>query len=219
LVPIIALVLALPRSSDAQATAPAPAPQAPLPNRLNEVFPNWLRVRAEFRERVEGFESAGFVPDRDDSYYLSRFRLNATVTPSKLLSFQAQVQDSRVADKSIGPTTAPFRGPFDLRLGFAQVGNAKSPVTVQAGASSSSSTTSGWWAICRGPTRRARGTAGTSRIPTRRFSSTRLAHRSSAVLPGEFDKSGAGNRFAGAYLQTTKVIPGVSLMPFAFWKA
>src|SRR4030095_2472908 len=133
LLPIAALVVALPGFAQAQATPPAPSPQAPLPNRLNEVMPTWLRVRAEFRERVEGFESAGFVPDRDDSYYLSRFRLNATVTPSKLLSFQAQVQDSRVADKSIGPTTAPFRGPFDLRLGFAQVGNAKSPLTVQAG--------------------------------------------------------------------------------------
>ena len=96
----------------------ATPPKAPVPNRVNDVLPTWLRVRGEFRERAEGFEGAGFVDDRDDAYYLSRFRLHATVTASKRLSFQTQVQDSRVADKSVGPTTAPFRGPFDLRLAF-----------------------------------------------------------------------------------------------------
>ena len=37
-------------------------------NRANEVMPSWLRVRGEFRERVEGFESANFIDDRDDTY-------------------------------------------------------------------------------------------------------------------------------------------------------
>ena len=218
LVPIFALVLALPGLSNAQATAPAPSPQAPLPNRLNEVFPNWLRVRAEFRERVEGFESSGFVPERDDAYYLSRFRLNATVTPSTLLSFQAQVQDSRVADKSVGPTSAPFRGPFDLRLGFAQIGNARSPVTMQAGRIELvvddqrlvgnlpwTNTARSW-------------DGGHITYSNKAFQLDAFGASLVRSLPGEFDKSGAGNRFAGAYLQTTKVIPGVSLMPFAFWK-
>ena len=80
-------------------------------------MPSWLRVRGEFRERVEGFENSGFTAERDDSYALSRVRLNATITASKSLSFQANVQDARVAKKQVGPTTAPFRGPFDLRTG------------------------------------------------------------------------------------------------------
>src|SRR5689334_23268648 len=93
----------------AQAAAPAAqiqqAPVPPFPNRVNTVLPSWLRVRGEFRERFEGFDGANFVDGRDDYYALSRVRVNATITPSKSLSFQANVQDARVADKTIGPTT------------------------------------------------------------------------------------------------------------------
>ena len=98
-----------------------PAPKPPFPNRANSVMPSWLRVRGEFRERVEGFDNSGFTADRDDAYALSRVRLNATITASKSLSFQANVQDARVANKEVGPTTAPFRGPFDLRTAFADI--------------------------------------------------------------------------------------------------
>ena len=38
----------------------------PLPNRVNEVLPSWLRVRGEFRERFEGFTGGGFV-ERDEA--------------------------------------------------------------------------------------------------------------------------------------------------------
>src|SRR5688572_31486102 len=78
---------------------PAP-PRAPTPNRFNEVLPSWLRVRGEFRERMEGFDGGGFIEEREDLYWLSRVRLNATVTPSKTFSLQAQVQDARVARKT-----------------------------------------------------------------------------------------------------------------------
>ena len=54
----------------AQPTAPAPAaaqlqpaPRPPFPNRANTVMPSWLRVRGEFRERVEGFENSGFTAE------------------------------------------------------------------------------------------------------------------------------------------------------------
>jgi len=114
-------------------TAPATPPRLPLPNRLNTVLPAWLRVRGEFRERFEGFENLGFNSTRDDTYWLSRFRVGATVTPSKALSFQVQVQDARVGKKTVGPTGTPFRAPFDLRMAFADVGNAKGPATIRGG--------------------------------------------------------------------------------------
>ena len=44
-----------------------PAPKPPFPNRANSVMPSWLRVRGEFRERVEGFENSSFTADRDDA--------------------------------------------------------------------------------------------------------------------------------------------------------
>ena len=82
--PSTAAAVATAAAAVQQPAAPQPAalPKAPIPNRLNEVLPTWLRVRGEFRERVEGFDSLGFTPDRDDTYSLSRFRVNATVTPS-----------------------------------------------------------------------------------------------------------------------------------------
>lgn len=69
-----------------------------------------LRVRAEFRERMEVFDGSGFNASRDDLYWLTRFRLNAIVAPSKLLSFQFQAQDARVAQKTVGTHRASLQG-------------------------------------------------------------------------------------------------------------
>lgn len=114
--------------------APPPAgPRPPLVNRLNEVLPSWLRVRAEMRGRLEGFEGAGFTSGRDDGYYLNRFRFDATVRPGAAFAFTAQVQDARVAGKQVGPTGPPFRDELDLRLAFAEIGSGTSRVSARVG--------------------------------------------------------------------------------------
>ena len=33
---------------------------------MDEHLPSWLRVRGEFRERVEGFSNGGFTDGRDN---------------------------------------------------------------------------------------------------------------------------------------------------------
>ena len=116
---------AAPPQLAAQAASPPQRPETrpPFPNRANEVMPSWLRLRGEFRERVEGFSNAGFVDERDDAYFLSRVRLTATAT-GKVLAATVQVQDERVGGKSVGPTGAPFSSAFDLRQGFVDIGNA-----------------------------------------------------------------------------------------------
>jgi hypothetical protein len=38
------------------------------------------------------------------------------------------------------------------------------------------------------------------------------------ILDNEFDKSGAGNRFAGAYATTAKILPKATVEPYVFWK-
>ena len=53
---------------------------------------------------MEGVENLGFNDTRDDTYWLSRFRFNAAVTPSKKLGFLVQVQDARVGKKELVPT-------------------------------------------------------------------------------------------------------------------
>jgi len=195
-----------------------PAPKPPFPNRANSVMPSWLRVRGEFRERVEGFDNSGFTADRDDAYALSRVRLNATITASKSLSFQANVQDARVANKQVGPTTAPFRGPFDLRAAFADIGDAKAPVGARLGRQE----------LAFGEQRllghlawvNTGRTWDAARVILRAKSWQADVFGASLVrsLPDEFDKSGNGNRLAGVYASSAKVIPQAALEPYVFWR-
>jgi len=202
----------------AAAQVPLSAPRVPLPNRANEALPSWLRVRGEFRERIEGFQSGGFVDGRDDHYALSRVRVNATVTASKQLSFQANVQDARVARKQIGPTTAPFRGPFDLRAGFADVGDAKAPVALRLGRQE----------LAFGEQRllghlawvNTGRTWDAARVIVRGKGFQADVFGASLVrsLPDAFDKSGNGNRLAGVYATTPKLVPQASVEPFLIFR-
>ena len=208
----------------APAQTPAPAAQAqpvarvPVFNRANEALPAWLRVRGEFRERMEGFDSLGFIETRDDLYWLSRFRFNAIVTPSKFLSFQAQVQDARVAKKTVGPTGTPFKAPFDLRTGFADIGSATGPVSVRVGRQE----------LVYGEQRlvghvswlNAARTFDAAKVTvrTKAFQIDTFAASVVRIMDGAFDRSGAGNRFAGAYLTTTRLIPLGTVEPYVFFK-
>ncbi len=206
----------------AQAPAPAaqaaPAPKPPVFNRVNEVMPAWLRVRGEFRERMEGFDGSGFVEDRQDLYYLSRVRLNATVTLTRLVSFQVQAQDARVAKKTVGAVGAPFKAPFDLRVAFADVGDAKTPVAVRVGRQE----------LVFGEQRLVGHVSWLNAART--FDGAKVTFRTPAfsvdafgasvvrIMDGAFDRSGNGNRFAGAYAATTKLIPLGSVEPYGFWR-
>jgi hypothetical protein len=203
------------RSAPAAQTTP---PRAPILNRANEVVPAWLRVRGEFRERMEGFDGLGFNETREDLYWLSRFRFNATVTASKFLSFQAQLQDARVARKTVGPTGTPFKAPFDLRTGFADLGSATSPVTVRVGRQE----------LVYGEQRLVGHVSWLNAART--FDAVKLTVRTKAIqidtfaasvvriMDGDFDRSGAGNRFAGAYLTAGTLIPLATVEPYVFFK-
>jgi len=178
----------------------------------------WLRVRGEFRERVEGFAGLGFVDGRDDAYGLSRFRFNATVTPTPLFSFQLQAQDARVADKEVGPTGIPFHGSFDLRMAFADVGSTKSPIAVRAGRQELAFGEQrlvgpvSWLNTAR--------TFDAVRVTLRqpKFQVDAFGASVVRILDKEFDKSGNGNRFFGAYATTAAIIPNGSVEPYVFWR-
>jgi hypothetical protein len=211
-----------PAPAPQQAPAPgaqiAPAPTPPVVNRFNELLPTWLRVRGEFRERMEGFDGAGFDATREDLYYLSRFRFNATVTASPALSFQAQVQDARVGKKTVGPTGAPFKAPVDLRMAFADVGTAKSPIVARIGRQE----------LAYGEQRLLGHVSWANAART--FDGAKVTFKATAfsvdafatsvvrVIDGAFDKSGAGNRLVGAYATTARAIPNASVEPYVFWR-
>ena len=207
----------IPTAPPAQVT-PAPGPKPPIFNRANSVMPSWLRVRGEFRERVEGFDGAGFVDDRQDLYYLTRVRLNAAITPTPLLSFQVQAQDARVARKTVGPVGVPFKAPFDLRMGYADVGDAKTPFALRAGRQE----------LAFGEQRLIGHVSWVNAART--FDAVKLTLRQPAfsvdvfgasvvrIQEGEFDTSGYGNRLAGAYATATKLVPLGTVEPYLFWR-
>jgi hypothetical protein len=195
----------------------APAPKPPLPNRLNSVLPTWLRVRGEFRERVEGFENSGFNETRDDVYYLSRFRFNVATT-SKYFGTTVQLQDARVGQKTVGPTGTPFTAKFDLRQAFADIGSAKSPVVARVGRQE----------LAFGDQRLIGHLNWTNAART--FDAARVTFKSKAaqvdlfgasivrIMDGEFDKSGNGHRLAGAYVSSGKVVPKGTVEPYVLWR-
>ena len=204
----------------AQQQTSTPAPSVPIVNRANEVLPSWLRLRGEFRERMEGFTGAGFTEGRDDLYWLSRFRLNATLAPSKELAFTVQLQDARVGRKQIGPTGAPFRAPLDLRAAYADLGDIqKHAVSARVGRQEIAFGDQrlvghlNWTNTAR--------TFDAARVTIRRSAFTVDAFAASVVRieQREFDKSGSGNRFFGAYGAFGRLIPNSSLEPYVFYRA
>lgn len=180
-------------------------------------MPGWLRVRGEFRERVEGFQNSGFTDTGDDMYYLSRFRFNVVAT-GKAAAATLQLQDARVGSKTVGPTGTPFKAAFDVRQAFLDVGAAKSPLVARVG--------------------RQELTVGDQRLvghanwlnAGRTFDGAKATLKLAAaqvnvfatsvvrILDGELDKSGHGNRFAGAYATTAKVLPKGTVEPYLFYR-
>lgn len=217
---LAAVALASMTLTPAFAQEPAPAsagaPRPPIPNRLDDTLPPWLRVRGEFRERLEGSKGPRFGGSHDDAYWLSRLRLGAVVAPSPALSFHAQVQDARVAGKTVGVTGPPFRAPLDLRLGFAEIGPARSRVAVRVGRQE----------LAYGEQRLVGHASWLN--AARVFDGVKLTLRSRTAttdvfaasvvrtLPDAFDRSGAGNRFAGAYLSTAALVPLATVEPYLF---
>ena len=195
----------------------APPKLPPWPNRANELMPGWLRVRGEFRERAESVGNAGFVDGRDDAYYLSRVRFNATAT-SKVAVVTVQVHDARVGDKSIGPTGSPFKAAFDLRQAFVDLGGTTTGVAARLGRQE----------IAFGDQRLV-GHANWLNSG-RSFDAARVTLRSKAgqvdvfaasvvrILADEFDKSGNGNRFAGVYASSGRILPRGTAEPYVLWR-
>jgi hypothetical protein len=203
----------------AAAQTPPAEPAVPIVNRVNELLPSWLNVRGEFRERMEGFSGANYVADREDLYYLSRFRFNATIKPNPQLSLQVQMQDARVGRKTVGPTGFPFKAPIDVRMAFADIGKPTGRVSLRAGRQE----------FVFGEQRllghvswlNAARTWDAARVTVRAktFQVDALAGSVVRIMDGEFDKSGNGNRFAGLYGSTTKLIPKSTVEPYVLYRA
>ncbi len=72
-------------------------------------LPTWMRFGVEYRGRLEGFTGGGFADDREDLYWLNRFRVTARFSMKPWLSAAVQAQDARVEGRNGTTTGAPFR--------------------------------------------------------------------------------------------------------------
>jgi len=118
---LVALVF-IASATHSAAQSPAPAPVVPPVAFANLQLPSWVRLGVEYRGRLEGPMGIGFAEDREDLYWLNRFRVTARFSIQPWLSAVVQGQDARVEGRN-GPTAgAPFRDQFDLRLAHADVG-------------------------------------------------------------------------------------------------
>lgn len=225
-VPVVAEERAPARSAAAEAqTAAAPAnkppaaPAVPVFNRVNQALPPWLRLRGEFRERMEGLNNFAFTEGRDTTLFLSRVRLQATVTPNKSLAFVVQAQDARVANKKVGPTVAPFRDEIDLRMAYAEVGDVKAPVAVRLGRQE----------LVYGDQRLLGHVSWLNGART--FDAAKVMVRGKAVNVDAFvasvvtlndtafNKSAFdASRFAGVYATTGKLVPKASVEPYLYYR-
>lgn len=126
------LILIVATSAGAQTSA---TPSTPAPTAFaNLKLPAWLRMGVEHRGRLEGFTGSGFAADREDLYWLNRFRVTARLSPRPWLTAAVQVQDARVEGRNGAVAGAPFRDQLDLRLAYTDVGNFdKNRVAVRAG--------------------------------------------------------------------------------------
>jgi hypothetical protein len=188
--------------------------RGPAPLGVDGQLTPWLHLRGEFRARAEGFTGGGFA-DNSDAYWMDRFRLNATVTPTKSMKFVVQVQDARAFDKTTGSRAVPLRDTLDLRMAYGEFG-------------STSSIRVGRQELVFGEQRllghvgwlnTARSFDG-ARVTLKRNGLQLDAFAASvvAIRPDAFDKSGYGNGLYGAYLSTTTIVPKQTLEPYFLWR-
>jgi hypothetical protein len=187
-----------------------------MPSR-SQKLPEWLRVAIEHRGRFEGPMNALFSDARDDAYWLNRFRFDVRVRPSRVLSFQVQAQDAQVFGRNGKPDAPPFEDSLDLRMAFAEIGQAGgSPAVLRAGRQELAFGDQrlvghvSWMNTAR-TFDAARMTIGRTTYRIEAFAGSVVA-----VRDGEFNRSGHGEAFHGVYNTLTTLIPLASVEPYVF---
>ncbi len=85
--------------------------------------PKWFKLGVDLRGRLETYTGIDFIPGRDDTYYLSRLRLNATIEVRSWLRFFLEGQDSRAPGYGRSPVPGSVEDPFDFHRGYVELGH------------------------------------------------------------------------------------------------
>jgi hypothetical protein len=159
----------------------------------------------------------GFAEDREDLYWLNRFRVTARFSIQPWLSAVVQGQDARVEGRN-GPTAgAPFRDQFDLRLAHADVGAfERSRAAVRVGRQELAFGDQrlvghvNWLNTARSFDA-VRGVFRRNKLRVDTFAASVVA-----TQPDEFNQSGDGNYFYGAVAPLAILPSGGVLEPYEF---
>lgn len=120
---VLAVFLSRPATAQTPVSPPTPSTQKPPTAFGNVDLPAWVRMGVEHRGRLEGFTGGGFDDDREDLYWLNRFRVTARFSMKPWLSAAVQVQDARIEGRNAVTLGAPFRDQLDLRYAHVDAGN------------------------------------------------------------------------------------------------
>ncbi len=110
-------------------------PQTAPDNRgpINRHLPPWLTLGTELRLRLERPTGIAFTAGENDTYLLTRTRLQIGIEPKSWIRFFAEGQDSRVSDQTKLPGRPNFHNPFDLRQAYASLGGKDGPFELRVG--------------------------------------------------------------------------------------
>lgn len=208
-------------SLPAGSTKPAdslPAPRSPS-DELNSHLPSWLRFSGEIRLRGAGIFGDFFRPDSNDSYLLTRLRLNMQIKATSWMNFYFQGQDAHLIGKNqTASLPALQRDTMDLRLGYVQFGKENKPVSMRLGRQE----------LAFGEERLI-GPANWLNTPrsfdavsgTVRVSGVRLDVFAASVVKihdGQFNENTPGNYISGLYTGFSRLVPQATVEPYFFWR-
>jgi hypothetical protein len=205
------------------AQQPTPAQRAAVNNLLsddvNGELPKWLRVGAEYRARVEGFTGGAFKPNNEDTYLLSRLRINMFLLPTSWMKLGFQAQDAHVFWKNQNPAVPPYQDFLDLRQAYIEFGDLeKKNFGIRAGRQELAFGderligNANWLNTARSFD----GLRGTIRHGA--FRADVFAARVVKQQDSEFDWSTSGNNFYGIYIAIEKLVPNATVEPYFLWR-
>lgn len=224
---VAAIVAATPASPQSQTGAAAPGTPGGRTDattwlrpveKLNSSLPPWLEFGGAYRARLEGQNGINFGKT-DDSYLLSRLRLNLLIKPTSWFGLFGETQDSRIFFNQHLSSGLPYQNTWDIRQAYAELG----------------SSTEGWVDVIAG---RQVLQFGADRLigPSdwsntgRTFDAVRVdLHQpgfkislfaSSVVVDrdGVIDHHTQGNNVHGIYSTFSHLIPKAIIEPYVLWR-
>lgn len=208
-----------PAASATTTTAAAAAQTPGLAGEVNEALPAWVRFGGEYRLRWEGRTGLGGKEDQDDSYALSRLRLDLTFKLGEHWRVFLQGQDSQAFGYNTDPDPVAVENDLDLRQAYVEYRQReKTGWSVRAGRQE----------LAYGD-QRVVGSFVWSNV-ARTFDAVKVGYSDErlavdafassvvAVNDGAFDRHLDGQNFYGTHASLFKVVPKAELNLYTFWK-